>query len=186
MSKTSGISPTRAPLSLVCSVKNDKISIDTHEEIREKQNRVYCSCDICQSGCRVVLYQSDLAVRFSFAQEKDGVLAFDECDKTSDRQLCSTQLFSSRSESLISLGILPQSAATGSLFSPRSRSRATKVRSLVHASVSSTGQPRRIIAKRPCMIRAFRATACHFSPWYSSAPTPCIQLFVLMPNSTIW
>ena len=123
---------------------------------------------------------------FSFAQEKDGVPAYYECDKTSDRQLCSTQLFSSRSESLIALGIVPQSAATGSLFSPRSRSRATKVRSLVHASVSSTGQPRRIIAKRPCMIRAFRATAYHFSPCYSSAPTLCIQLFVFMPNSTIW
>ena len=74
MSKT-----TRAPLLLVCSVKNDKISIDTHEEIREKQNRVYSSCDICQSGYRVVLYQSDVAVRFSFAQEKDGVPAYDEC-----------------------------------------------------------------------------------------------------------
>ena len=67
---------------------------------------------------------------FSFAQAKDGVPAYDECDKTSDRQLCSTQLFSSRSESLKMLGIVPQFAATGSLFSPRCRSRATKKEAL--------------------------------------------------------
>ena len=57
-------------------------------------NRVYCACDICQSGCRAVFYQSDgVNIRFFVQQEKDGVPAAGEFGKTNDRNLSATQSF---------------------------------------------------------------------------------------------
>ena len=96
---------------------------------------------------------------------------------------CSKIISSSRSESPIALGIVPQFAATGSLFSPRSRRRAAK--SLAHSRVHLNNN-RRILAKGSCVIRAFRAIDCHSNRWYRGVPTTCSQLFVLLPNSTIW